>query len=634
MGVQASSGVYVSEIDLSQAIQQAASSVGGIVITANRGPINSLQYITSPQQFLQMFGTPNPAIGYGHYAALAFLQEANQLYVVRAIGTGYTYAGGMLQSGTANTSDVFNYPQPDPTAVDFTQAVNGLTNNLAYFYNNGPGSGEQTGIQISSQNMAPVGGLTATPIASGGTLSAGSITYAVSSTNGTGETVPVTVTATVAANDSVDLSWNAVTAATAYNVYKEVGAVLYLLATVTTPTFTDTGALVVGTQVAPTSYAGTPEFNVLVYDLSKNNVVPVETWKCSLQNYTDGLGNQTELSQVINSPPGIGSSYIGVNNYAVNLAAGSLPLVYSTPMVTLTGGSSGSAVTDGAVVTALQQFADPEQLQFNILIGGGWVSPAVQLAMDTIASTRMDVISVIDVPSNQQTSAAAVAYRSNTLNLNSNYSALYSPDLYVLDPYNTLQIYVPPSGYAAAVMARTDRVAQPWYAPAGLNRGLLNILGLRVVYNRGDRNLLQPAQINYIRKFPKLGYAIMEAYTMQAKLSALSFIPVRRMLMVIETAVRNALLFSLWEPNDPILQQQISTMIGSYLDTIVAARGIKSYQVLCNSVDNPANLTAQGTLVVQVYIIPELPVARISLEMVIMGQEMSFSEAISAVNAA
>ena len=633
MAVNPSSGVYVTEIDLSQAISQASTTVGAIVITAKQGPIGSYKLITNSQQFLQLYGNPDSTVGFGHYAALAFLQEASQLYVVRAIGSGALYGGVMLQEMTATTSALYNDPQANPAAVNFATTLNGALENLAYFYAIGPGSyAQNVAVSITSLNLTAPANLTASAVASGGTLGASTRQYVVTASNTTGETVMSTsasVTLT-GSNNGVLLSWNAVAQASAYNVYLQVGGTYELLTTVTTNTFTDTGALTPEATVnPPASYAGTPYFTVNVFDLTKNAVVPVEQWKCSLQNNTDGLGNQTELAQVLNASTG--SNYINVVNNGTNLS--SVPLVFSVGQQALSGGSSGAAVTDSTVINAMQLFANKEDVSINILIGGGWVSPAVQLAMDTLATTRQDTISVIDVPSADQTSQAAVAYRNNTLNLNSNYSALYTPDLYILDTYNNLQLYVPPSGYAAAIMARTDRLAQPWYAPAGLNRGLLNILGVRQVYQQGDRDALQQAQINYVRKFPGQGYAIMEAYTLQSKLSALSFIPVRRMLMVIETAVSKALLYSLWEPNDPILQQQITTIIGQYLDTIVATRGIKSYQVLCNTIDNPANTTANGTLVVQVYIIPVLPVARISLEMIIMGQQMSFTEAISAVNA-
>lgn len=634
MAVKPSSGVYVTEIDLSQAIAQASTSIGALVITAKQGPVGAYQYITNTQQFLQMFGSPDPSIGFGHYAALAFLQDAQQLYVVRAIGSGYTYGGAMLQSPSASATGLFNNPLPNPAAVNFTAPLNGTTENLAYFYASGPGSyAKNIAVSITSNNLTVPVGLTATAAASGGTLAAGTRQYVVTATNSTGETTQsVAASATIpGAGYGVNLAWTTVASALSYNVYVQVSGVYQFLATVTAPSYLDAGSVVPESAVTPPlTYAGTQYFTVNVFNLAQNAVVPVEQWNCTLQNNTNGLGQQTELEQTINASTG--SAYIQVVNNGQNLV-GTLPLVFSTAKTTLSGGSSGTAVTDSNVVTALQLFANVEDLTINILIGGGWVSPAVQVAMDQISSTRMDTISVIDVPSAYQSSSAAVSYRNNVLNLNSNYSALYTPDVYILDPYNNLELYVPPSGYAAGVMARTDRMAQPWYAPAGLTRGLLSILGVRVVYDQGDRDLLQPAQVNYIRKFPGMGYAIMEAYTMQAMLSALSFIPVRRMLMVIESAVQKALLGSLWEPNDPILQRQISSIIGQYLDTIVQGRGIKSYEVLCNAIDNPPALTAQGTLVVQVYIIPVLPVARISLEMVIMGQSMSFTEAISAVNA-
>jgi len=249
--------------------------------------------------------------------------------------------------------------------------------------------------------------------------------------------------------------------------------------------------------------------------------------------------------------------------------------------------------------------------------------------MDDLAKKRGDCLSIISVPTQYQKADKAVDYRNFTLNLNSNRSSMYTPDLKIYDQYNDRQIFVPPAGYVAAVYAFTDATTNAWYAPAGLNRGLLNILGLRYKYDAGERDILSDAKINYMRNFPGLGIAVWECWTLQSKLSAFSFVNVRRLFDLIGVSVSKALLFSEFEPNDDFLRRQIVNMIAKYLETIQNQRGINDFQVVCDSSNNsnPTEL-ARGQLNVDVYIQPTLPTRIIQLKLIATRQGVSVSEAV------
>ena len=86
----------------------------------------------------------------------------------------------------------------------------------------------------------------ATPVASGGTLTAGTKTYEVTFVNGNGETTPSTAaTCTVVANGQATVTWTAPTEVGVYaKVYGRVGGSLGLLATLPTgvDTWTDSGS--------------------------------------------------------------------------------------------------------------------------------------------------------------------------------------------------------------------------------------------------------------------------------------------------------------------------------------------------------------------------------------------------------
>lgn len=635
MGISNSSDVYVVETDLSDIIPAVSSSVGAIVFASKRGPANERVFTSSTKNFVETFGKPDARVSFAHYQALEFLSESASLWAVRVVGAGATYGAAVFQKKTASASGLFVAAQSVPSDLDLSTVINGSTidseENLALFYAIGPGVyASNLQLEITSYNMLPVGVVTAVAGETGGTLAAASYAYSVTAVNSSGETISGTgATAVVAAGttNKITLTWTAVTGATQYRIYgRSSGSKLYI-ATTTTPTYVDTGAITPAGAEAPVAYVGSDEFTVNVYDTDVSKTRPVESWTCTLQSKVDGFGQQLELESQINSF----SSHIRVINRAKNFTT--LPFITSVSKTALTGAADGAAVTASNIITGWQLFKDKTTSTVNILINGGYASAAVHIAIEDIASYRMDAVAVLDMPSDQQTAADAVSYR-QTLGLNSNYAALYTPDLYIQDSFNGQAMYLPPAGHMAAIYARTDRVAEPWYAPAGLNRGVLNVLGVREIYNAGDRDLLQASQVNYVRKFPAQGYAVMEAYTLQTKMSALSFIPVRRMLNVIETAVARAMLFKLWEPNDDFVRRQIVGMISEYLEVIQARRGINKYLVVCDASNNRPISTGQGTLNIDVYVEPTLPIARIKLQLVVTRQGMDFKEAIGLAGSA
>lgn len=391
--------------------------------------------------------------------------------------------------------------------------------------------------------------------------------------------------------------------------------------------FVDEGTIT-ATAVNPpaANFAAVPEFKLAVYDLTYSSGAPVEEYTVTMNEKLDGFGQQMEIETRINTFSKLirvvkNDAYVG-GDYGFLSAGPGL----------LAGGADGdeySNISASAFVNGWNQFIDPEVITVRILIEGGTQQAAVQLKMNSVAQTRKDCFCVMDIPTAYQDPTQAVVYRRDILNMNSNRAAIYTPDLRINDPYNDLVIYVPPSGHVAAVFAFTDFTSQVWYAPAGLNRGSLNVLGVRYKYNQAQRDILAPVQVNYVRNFPGLGLAVWEQTTLQSKTSALSFINVRRMLDTIEVSVSQALLFSNYEPNDDFLKRQIVTLISQFLEVIKNGRGIADYAVISDSSNNPPQIANIGQLNVDVYIQPILPARVIQLQMIITKQGVSFQELIA-----
>jgi phage tail sheath protein FI len=282
-----------------------------------------------------------------------------------------------------------------------------------------------------------------------------------------------------------------------------------------------------------------------------------------------------------------------------------------------TYGSSGDPVTQSDIIQGWDRFSDKEEVSVSILINAGYTDVSVQLKMADIAEKRDDCFAVLDIPRNEQSVQEAIAYRRETLNLNSSYAALYAPDLWVRDTREQRDLYLPPSGHVAGVYARTDRVADTWFAPAGLNRGQLNVNGIREIYKQGHRDALHENQINPIRLISGKGIVVWGAETLQAHASALSNVNVRRLLNLLKNSIANAILVGVFEPNDRFLRLQLVGVAEGLLNPIKRGRGLYGFSVICDERNNTNETIANGDLILDVYIDPVIPAKRIHLNAII-----------------
>jgi hypothetical protein len=386
--------------------------------------------------------------------------------------------------------------------------------------------------------------------------------------------------------------------------------------------------------LAGSSPTGT--FTLSVFTTANVNE-PVESWTVSLNQQTDGFGNQINIATVVNLSPN-NSKYIRIVQPISSQSLALVPQYYNnqwlvTPtIIWLENGDDGNAVSSSDIINGWTgYFSNREDIQIRLLINGGYSTPAVQQAMDSLAQSRMDCFCIHDMPSDSQSAdgTAEVEYRNFTLNLDSNYSAIYSPDVQILDSMGRV-LYVPPSGYVGARYAYNDKVRAAWFDPAGLNRGLVpNILGLRFLYPHGVRSQFALAQINPIIQKPGYGYPIWDALTLQAQASALSNVNVRRLLIVLEVAITDGLDFSLFDPNDSILQNQCIQIVRSICQPILEGRGLLSYLPVCDSSNNSDLDEDIGQLNVDVYLQPTIPARKILFRPILTPTGASFQELIA-----
>jgi len=369
---------------------------------------------------------------------------------------------------------------------------------------------------------------------------------------------------------------------------------------------------------------------VVYYQNDDGDYVEVERWTVSRKEKVDGFGKDLYLEDKINGV----SKYIMVLDNT-EIADTALPKEQSTRL-DLDSGSDGSSPSDADIVNGWDEFSNPDDIDIRILINGGETGVTVQQKMQTVVESRKDCIAVLDMPWNSvQSVTDMVTYRSTTLNISSSYCAIYSPWVQIHDTYNDKLIYVPPSGYVAAQIAYNDEVADPWDAPAGFNRGQLDVIAPSYIFTEGERDVLYPQQINPIQLFRGEGTVIWGQKTLQKKSSALSSVNVRRLLIVLQKAIAISLRTFLYEPNDEVTRFRVKALLDEYLDKLSAQGafqregGDQGYHVVCDETNNTPAIIDDEQMNVDVFIKPIRAAEYIKFQSIITTTGASFEEQIA-----
>jgi len=194
----------------------------------------------------------------------------------------------------------------------------------------------------------------------------------------------------------------------------------------------------------------------------------------------------------------------------------------------------------------------------------------------------------------------------NLLNgVNTNYAAIYGNWVRSYDVFLDQDIWLPISGFAAAIFAKTDETAQPWVAPAGLNRGIINnITDLGFNPNQKQRDFLYTISINPVVFFSGDGYAIYGQKTLQNKPSAFDRINVRRLFLTLERATQQALKYFVFEPNSEFTRTRLKNTLTPILELAKNTQGLFDYLIVCDERNNTPDVIDRNEVAVDIYIKP------------------------------
>ena len=300
----------------------------------------------------------------------------------------------------------------------------------------------------------------------------------------------------------------------------------------------------------------------------------------------------------------------------------------------LAGGTDDNQPTVGELTTAYDMFSDAETLDVNLIISGEAPAGADGVThannMIALAEGRKDCVVFISPriadTVNNSTAAADVITWADQLT-SSSYAVIDSTALYVYDKYNDVYRWIAASGAVAGLCAGTDNTADPWFSPAGLNRGQL--LGVtKVAFNpkKADRDDLYKARVNPIVSFPGEGTVLFGDKTALAKPSAFDRINVRRLFIVLEKAVATASKFQLFEFNDEFTRAQFRNLVEPFLRDVKGRRGITDFLVVCDETNNTGQVIDTNQFVADIYIKPARSINFITLNFVATRTGVEFSE--------
>lgn len=359
-------------------------------------------------------------------------------------------------------------------------------------------------------------------------------------------------------------------------------------------------------------------FQIAVY----NNGQQVEAWGNLTKNQLSSFYVESYINTV--------SNFIRVTD---NTALPAPPANTSAAGLMLSGGTDGIPLDpdaqDDLVIgnptagTGLYTLSEPEQIDVDLVATPGRSSTAVVRALIDLCETyRQDALAIIDPPFGL-TVREIIDWQNgvhplNNTRLDTDFAALYYPWVEMTDTFNNIAVWVPPSGSVLGAICQSDATSGPWYAPAGLNRGV--VPNVNNVFSRptlAERDLMYGGNnaINPIITYPDItGFVIWGQKTLQRTPTALDRINVRRMLFYVEKTIKSIAKQYLFEPNNAATRSAFTTACSQILSRLVADNGAQNFVIKCDEELNTPDVIARNELRARIGIVPVYAIEFIFIE--------------------
>ena len=660
MAFQVSPGVNVTEKDLTNVIPAVSTTSGGIVITAEKGPIDEITTVSSEQELAEVFGKPNSSNFEEWFSAANFLGYGNNLKVVRPI-TGMLNAS---VSGTPilvkNTTDYLD---------NFSSAASFAANVGAYGAREAGTLGNSLKVSVCSNSTAfgphsmsgnlvadasAAIGDTTISVDDGGLMQVGDIlefgdAAAVPSTDGAPSGFYYKITA-ISTNLLTIARFNPQTGTTETGGLRHAvvdnAKVLrhweYYFNFSNPPTTSDDvsnagGSLdemhivVIDEDGVITGTTGT----ILETFEGVSQAVDAKSSTGASNFFADVIYAQSKFVYVMDHETTLANSG-AVRTTTFDNAQGDAFVVKT---YSLAGGTDDYAATNAEIATAYEKFNDAENVDLSLLICGPSQTSAdatgdtKATAVMDIATARKDCVAFISPARTDVVGVAnAITQTVNVKNFanglpSTSYAVIDSGYKYMYDRYNDVYRFVPLNGDTAGLCARTDSVADAWFSPGGFNRGQVRG-AVKLAYNpnQTQRDELYKSRVNPIVSFPGQGTVLFGDKTAQAKPSAFDRINVRRLFIVLEKAISTAAKFQMFEFNDEFTRAQFRNLVEPFLRDVQGRRGLTDFSVVCDDSNNTGDVIDRNEFRADIFVKPARSINFIQLNFIATRTGIAFSE--------
>ena len=645
MPFQISPGVNVSEIDLTAIIPAVSSTSGAFAGHFSWGPVGTRVLISSEDVLASTFKSPGSNTYIDFFTAANFLAYGNSLYISRAVRDANTAVRSsdvnMARNSTTNNANSTNtvIKNDDDYDQNFSTGITGVGSWVAKY----PGElGNSLRVSVCASSNAYTSTL-------GGTLAFTNNSTTVTGTSTAFTTKVVVGDILLCGPDRLERKVASITNAVSLILKdKYVGNTVTGLTTTRRWEFFNTVTGAPGTSTEASRQGGSnDEMHIIVADEEgkisgiANTVIEVyENISKAIDGrretgegvyYKNVINNQSKWVWWTAHPTGITS---GKNvSYGANWNTGS-----ATPSLPINAsfvkGRDGTSPREADYITAYNLFRNAEDVDVSLILGGGATQTRATHIINNIAEFRKDCVAVISVRSSDVVNnsryagseqESAITYRN--LLPSSSYATMDSSWKYQYDKYNDVYRFLPCNGDVAGLMVRTDNERDPWYSPAGFNRGgIKNIIKLSYNPNKTDRDQLYKNGINPIVTFPGQGTILFGDKTLLSKPSAFDRINVRRLFIVLEKSISTAAKFMLFEFNDAFTRAQFKSMVEPFLRDVQGRRGITDFKVVCDESNNTGEVIDRNEFIGDIYIKPARSINFIQLNFIAVRTGVDFSE--------
>ena len=636
MAFQVSPGVLVQEKDLTRIIPAVSTSIGAVAFQATQGPLDEVVSISSEQELVSKFGKPNSTTFEGFFTAANFLAYSNSLRVVRVQNSSVSNA---TESGSAfvikNTTDYQdNYADGSASVGLWAARTAGAFGNS---------------LSISTCPSATVYEETSKTTVNDASTTVGDTVVTVTSASG------ISVGDIVNFGDEYEYRVVSISTNDLNIVRKDEPQYFGVSDSSGLHAIITNGAAVrrrwrhydlfdkaPGTSPFATSLGGSnDELHIAVIDEDgaisgiKGEVLEVYGAVSKASDAKTPQGDINYYPDVIYNK----SSYIywmdhnsSGSNWGSAAAGTTFTVVSAVSNVSLQSGADGSTRTNAQLLTSYEKFKDAETVDVGLIIAGKGDATHIDNLI-TIAEDRKDAV-VFASPERADvvgvTSAATQA--TNVIGFfngirSSSYVMFDSGYKYMYDRYNDVYRYVPLNGDLAGLSARTDLIADAWFSPAGLNRGIIRgAVKLAFNPNKTQRDDLYRARVNPVATFPGQGTVLFGDKTGLSAPSAFDRINVRRLFITLEKAVATASKFQLFEFNDEFTRANFRNIVEPFLREVQGRRGITDFLVVCDETNNTGEVIDRNEFIAEIFIKPARSINFITLQFIATRTGVSFDE--------